>query len=207
VDSHDLAPSQATGVTPEYSAIGSDDREKSYFLNMYLRDSRAIDYIASRPDWDGKTIVVMGTSMGGQQSLVTAGLNPKVTAVIVNEPAGADSNGDLHGRKAGYPGWPSYDPQIMRTALYFDTVNFASRIKAPVVAAMGFIDIIVPPVGVWIALNQVPGPKEAIPMVDSNHNNLTPDKIGAYEARSKEVLGILVHGGEFKPNQELTRPK
>jgi len=40
---------------------------------MYLRDSRAIDYIASRPDWDGKTIVVMGTSMGGHQSLVAAG--------------------------------------------------------------------------------------------------------------------------------------
>ena len=207
VDSHDLEPSQATGVTPEYSGIGRDDREKSYFLDMYLRDSRAIDYIASRPDWDGKTIVAMGTSMGGQQSLATAGLNPKVTAVIVNEPAGADSNGDLHGRKAGYPGWPSDNPQIMRTALYFDTVNFASRIKAPVLAAMGFIDIVVPPVGVWIALNQVPGPKEAIPMVDSNHNNLTPDKIGAYEARSKEVLGILVRGGEFKPNQELTRPK
>jgi cephalosporin-C deacetylase-like acetyl esterase len=207
VDSHDLAPSEATGVTPEYPAIGNGDRERSYFLNMYLRDSRAIDYIASRPDWDGKTIVAMGTSMGGQQSLVAAGLNPKVTAVMVNEPAGADSNGDLHGRKPGYPKWPSDNRQAMQTALYFDTVNFASRIKAPVVAAMGFIDIIVPPVGVWIALNQVPGPKEAIPMVDSNHNNLTPDKIGAYEARSKEVLGILVRGGEFKPNQELTRPK
>jgi pimeloyl-ACP methyl ester carboxylesterase len=92
---------------------------------MYLRDSRAIDYIASRPDWDGKTIVIMGTSMGGQQSLVTAALNPKVTAVIVNEPSGADSNGNLHGRKAGYPNWPSSDAKVMETALYFDTVNFA----------------------------------------------------------------------------------
>jgi len=129
-------PSQATGVSTEYQAIGNTDRETSYFLNMYLRDSRAIDYIASRPDWDGKTIVVMGTSMGGHQSLVAAGLNPKVTAVVVNEPAGADSNGDLHGRRAGYPNWPSDDPKVMETALYFDTVNFASRIKAPVLAAM-----------------------------------------------------------------------
>ena len=207
VDSHDLAPNQGTGVSTQYQAIGNTDRETSYFLNMYLRDSRAIDYIATRPDWDGKNIVVMGTSMGGHQSLVAAGLNPKVTAVIVNEPAGADSNGDLHGRKAGYPNWPSDNPKVMETALYFDTVNFASRIKAPTLAAMGFIDTIVPPVGVWIALNQVPGPKEAIPMVDSNHNNLTPDKIGAFEARSKEVLGIIVNGGEFKPNEELTRRK
>ncbi|MGD0666348.1 MAG: acetylxylan esterase [Bryobacteraceae bacterium] len=207
VDSHDLPPNQGTGVSTGYQAIGNTDRETSYFLKMYLRDSRAIDYIATRPDWDGKNIVVMGTSMGGHQSLATAGLNPKVTAVIVNEPAGADSNGDLHGRKAGYPNCDSTNPKVMETALYFDTVNFASRIKAPVLAAMGFIDIVVPSVGVWIAINQIPGPKEAIPMVDSNHNNLTPDKIGAFETRSKEVLGIILNGGEFKPNEELTRRK
>lgn len=207
VDSHDMPPSQANGVNKDYQAIGNTDRETSYFLKMYLRDSRAIDYIASRLDWDGKTIVVMGTSMGGQQSLVTAGLQPKVTAVIVNEPAGADSNGDLHGRKAGYPNWPSDNLAVMRTALYFDTVNFASRIKAPVLAALGLIDTIAPPAGIWTAINQIPGPKEVIPMVESDHNNITPEKQGAYNSRSEEVLGIILKGGEFKPNEELTRKK
>lgn len=32
-------------VAATYSAIGNTGREASYFLNMYLRDSRAIDYI------------------------------------------------------------------------------------------------------------------------------------------------------------------
>lgn len=199
VDSHDLPPSQATGVITNYRAIGDTDRETSYFLKMYLRDSRAIDYIASRPDWDGKTIVVMGTSMGGQQSLVAAGLNHKVTAVIVNEPSGADSNGNLHGRTAGYPNWRSEDPKVMETALYFDTVNFAPHIQAPVFAAMGFIDTTAPPVGIWIALNQIPGPKEVIPMIDSDHNNITPQKQEAYHTRSEEVLNLILHGGEYKP--------
>jgi cephalosporin-C deacetylase len=207
VSSHDLPPTQATGVSNNYQAIGNTDRETSYFLNMYLRDARGIDYILSRPDWDGKTIVATGTSMGGHQSFVTAGLRPQITAVVVNEPSGADSNGTLHGRRAGYPNWPSNDPKIMETALYFDVVNFASRIKARVVAAMGFIDTVAPPVGIWIALNQVPGPKEAIPMVESDHNNLTPQKQGAWNARSKEVLGIILNGGEWKPNEEFTRPK
>ena len=207
VDSHDLPPSQATGVSPDYPSIGNTGRETSYFLNMYLRDSRAIDYIASRPDWDGKTIVVMGTSMGGQQSLVTAGLNSKVTAVIVNEPSGADSNGELHGRKAGYPNWPSSNPKVMETALYFDTVNFAPRIKAPVLAAIGFIDTVCPPAGIWTAINQIPGPKEVVPMIESDHNNLTPQKQGAYDSRSKEVLGIILGGGDFKPNSEFTGKK
>ena len=204
VDSHDMPPNEATGVGRSYQAIGNTDKETSYFLNMYLRDARAIDYIASRPDWDGKTIVVMGTSMGGHQSLVAAGLNSRITAVIVNEPSGADSNGDLHGRKAGYPNWPSDNPKVMATALYFDTVNFASRIKAPVVAALGFIDSVAPPVGIWTAVNQVPGPKEVIPMIESDHNNLTPQKQGAWDSRYKEVLALILRGGEFKPNQDPT---
>lgn len=203
VDSHDKLPSDPTGSAPRnYAAVGNTDRETSYFLNMYLRDSRALDYLMTRPDWDGKTIVLMGTSMGGQQSLMLAGLRPeKITAVLVCVPSGADSNGDLHGRKAGYPNWPAKDAGVMKTALYFDTVNFASRIEAPVLAAMGFIDTTSPPAGIWTELNQIPVAKEPLPMIESEHNNLTPQKELNWDARSKEVLGILLHGGEFKPHE------
>jgi cephalosporin-C deacetylase-like acetyl esterase len=201
VDSHDMPPDQSAGVSPAYQAIGNTNRETSYFLYMYLRDARAVDYICSRPDWNGETLVLMGTSMGGQQSLAVAGIRPQVSAVIVNEPSGADMNGGLHGRRAGYPNWPSNDPRVMATAPYFDIVNFASRIKAPVLAAMGFIDTTCPPAGVWTAFNQIPGPKEAVPMIESDHNDKTPDKQGAFVSRSKEVLGILLHGGTFKPNR------
>ncbi len=202
VDSHDKLPSDPSGTIPRaYQAVGNIDREKSYFLNMYLRDSRALDYLLTRPDWDGKTIVLTGGSMGGQQSLALAGLRPdKITAALVCVPAGADANGDLHGRKAGYPNWPSDNPDVMKTALYFDTVNFASRIKAPVMAGMGFIDTISPPAGVWTALNQIPGPKEPLPMIESEHDNLTPQKGRACPARTRELLDVLVKGGEFKPH-------
>jgi cephalosporin-C deacetylase-like acetyl esterase len=201
VDSHDKLPSDPAGNAPKgYQAVGNSDREKSYFLNMYLRDSRALDYLLTRPDWDGKTIVLTGGSMGGQQSLMLAGLRPeKITSVLVCVPAGADSNGDLHGRKAGYPNWDSSNPEVMKTALYFDTVNFASHIQAPVMAGMGFIDTISPPAGVWTALNQIPAPKEPLPMIESEHDNLTPQKGRACPARTREILDVLVKGGEFKP--------
>jgi cephalosporin-C deacetylase-like acetyl esterase len=206
VDSHDKLPSDPSGAVPRaYQAVGNTDRETSYFLNMYLRDSRVLDYLLTRPDWDGKTIVLMGGSMGGQQSLALAGLRPdKISAVLVCVPAGADSNGDLHGRKAGYPNWPSDKPAVMHTALYFDTVNFASRITAPVMAGMGFIDTISPPAGVWTALNQIPGPVEAVPMIESEHDNLTPDKVRACSTRTTEILDVMVHGGAFTP-RPLTR--
>jgi len=202
VDSHDKLPSDASGGIPRnYQSIGNTDREKSYFLNMYLRDSRALDYLLTRPDWDGKTIVLTGGSMGGQQSLALAGLRPeKITSVLVCVPAGADTNGDLHGRKAGYPNWPSDNPAAMQTSRYFDPVNFASRIHAAVLAGMGFIDTISPPAGIWTALNQISSPKQPLPLIESEHDNLTPQKGKACPARTSEILDVLVKGGEFKPD-------
>jgi cephalosporin-C deacetylase-like acetyl esterase len=201
VDSHDKLPSDPSGGIPtNYNAVGNTDREKSYFLGMYLRDSRVLDYLATRPDWDGKTVVLTGGSMGGQQSIVLAGLRPdKVTDALVCVPAGADTNGDLHGRKAGYPYWPSDNPDAMHTALYFDTVNFASRIKAPVMAGFGFIDTVSPPAGVWTMLNQIPGPKEPVPVIDSEHDNYTYAKMEPCHKRTAEILDLLVKGGVYTP--------
>jgi cephalosporin-C deacetylase-like acetyl esterase len=201
VDSHDKLPSDPSGGVPRnYQTIGNTSRESSYFLNMYLRDSRALDYVRSRPDWDGKTIVLIGGSMGGQQSLALAGLRSKdITAALVCVPAGADTNGDLHGRKAGYPNWPSDNPAAMTTALYFDPVNFASRITVPVFAGFGFIDTISPPAGVWTAMNQLAGPVEVLPMIDANHDNMTPDKTRPCTTRTNEILDTIVHGGTFTP--------
>jgi cephalosporin-C deacetylase len=205
VDAHDKEPDVATGPPRDYQTIGNTDREKSYFLGMYLRDTRAIDYITTRPDWDGKTIVILATSQGGQQGIVTAGLNPdRITALLVNEPSGGDANGELHGHRAAYPDWPTNDPKAMQAGLYFDTVNFAPLVKAPTLASMGFIDTVVPPVTVWIALNQIPGPKEALPMIEASHVQITPDKVRAFAQRSSEVLALLLQGVAYKPNQELT---
>jgi cephalosporin-C deacetylase len=201
VDAHDKLPSDPAGDIPKsYVAVGNTDREKSYFLHMYLRDSRALDYLLTRPDWDGKTVVLIGGSQGGQQSLALAGLRPeKITAVLVCVPAGADTNGDLHGRKSGFPNWPSDDPKAMATALYFDPVNFASRIKAPVMAGIGFIDTVSPPAGIWTALNQIAGPAEPLPLIESEHDNFTPDKGRACPARTQQILDSLRTGAAYEP--------
>lgn len=201
VDSHDKQPNDPSGGVPRgYQAVGNTSRETSYFLDMYLRDSRVLDYLLTRPDWDGKTIILTGGSMGGQQSIVLAGLRPeKITDIMVCVPAGADANGDLHGRKAGYPNWPADNPDVMKTALYFDPVNFASHIRAKVFAAMGFIDTTAPPAGIWTALNQMPTAKEVLPMVQSDHDNMTPQFSRACPARIDVLLDNVVKGGTFTP--------
>lgn len=178
-----------------YHTIGNDDRDKSYFLQMYLGDCRAVEYLASRPDWNGRVFVVTGGSMGGQQSLAVAGLRPQITHVIVNEPAGCDTNGSLHGRTAGYPFWDKNNPQVMETSRYFDPVNFASHIKAACLVSMGFVDEIAPPVGIWIAYNQITAVKEAAPMITAPHNDVaTSAQQAPYFARSSAWTNALVHG-------------
>jgi cephalosporin-C deacetylase-like acetyl esterase/lysophospholipase L1-like esterase len=202
IEPHDVMPDQPKeyyDALPEalkhYNTIETRNRDKNYFLYMYLADIRAVDYLASRPDWDGKTLVVMGTSMGGQQSLCAAGLNPKVTAMLINVPAGADANGTAHGRKIGYPNWDVNDPKVLETAQYFDTVNCAARIKVPSLVSMGFIDTVTPPVGIWAAFNGIKGPKEAAPMIESPHNHLaTPEQSQPWTQRSAAWLGALVAG-------------
>ena len=163
------------GALNNYPAIGNDDREQSYFLRMYLSCYRAAEYLSQRPDWDGRTLVVTGTSQGGLQSFVTAGLNHKITALMALVPAGCDDTGDQAGRNPGWPNWManagSHDPKKVReTARYFDGVNFAARVKCPALVGLGLIDITSPPSGVFAAINQLPGPKEVVIMPDANHH-------------------------------------
>lgn len=215
VEPHDVLPDQPKeyyDALPEalkqYNTIETRDRDKNYFLQMYLADIRAVDYLASRPDWDGKTLIVMGTSMGGQQSLCTAGLHPKVTAMLINVPAGADANGTAYGRKIGYPFWDVNDPQVLKTAQYFDTVNCASRIKVPSLVAMGFIDTVTPPVGIWAAFNEIKGPKEAAPMIESPHNHLaTPEQSMPWTKASTAWLNALAAGRPPIERADVATPR
>lgn len=204
IEPHDVPPDMPQAfydalptLIKSYHLIGQRSRDDSHFLQMYLGAYRAIEYMATRPDWDGRTIVVMGTSMGGQQSFAAAGLNPRVTALIVNVPSGADVTATLHGRGSSYPNWNVLRPDVRETARYFDTANFADRIAARSLVAMGFIDDVATPAGIWSVFNGITGPKEAIPMVDSPHNNLaSPASERAFAIRSAAWLEALLHGRE-----------
>jgi lysophospholipase L1-like esterase len=116
-------------------------------------------------------------------------------------------NAGLHGRQEGYPFFPVNNPKVMETARYFDPVNFASRIKATSLVAMGFVDDVSPPAGIWTAYNEIAGPKEAVPLIDSPHNHLaTPQQQAPYTRRSGEWLAALAHGDAIVPATRTTRP-
>lgn len=144
---------------------GRESREKTYFRQMYLRCYRAAEYVASRPDWNGRTLVVHGHSMGGGQGLACAALSPNVTALAIDAPGMCDYAGVLVGRATGRPrlvvmNGDVPDSVTFTTARYVDGLNFASRITAPAIMGVAFQDLSCPSAGVFAAYNALRGPKE-----------------------------------------------
>ncbi len=162
--------------TGKYSVTsGGDDPDKSYFLRMFLACSRAADYLASREDWNKSALVVQGGSQGGFQGLATAALNPKVTALTVFVPGGCDLTGFLEGRPNGWPGWvgsraTGADREArIKTAGYYDSKNFAKRIKCPVLVGTGLCDTIASPITQFTMFNSITAPKRMVIMPADEH--------------------------------------
>ncbi|NUQ00640.1 MAG: acetylxylan esterase [Armatimonadetes bacterium] len=146
------------GALNGYPHFGRESRDSYYYRRVFLSFVRAIDFLTSQPDWDGRTMVVVGSSQGGGSALVAAGLDPRVTAASANVPAMCDHKGLLIGRTSG---WPRLIPnpnasEVITTAGYYDAANFAGRIKCPVLVSVGLIDTTCPPTSVFAAFGAIP---------------------------------------------------
>jgi len=157
----------AAGELKDYRAAGREDREKCYFLGMFLRLVRAMEFLTSQAQWDGRVLIVKGSSQGGGQSIAAAGLDPRVTFLCAGVPAICDHSGKAAGRINGWPklvpdteGKP--DPKILQVARYFDGMNFATRAKAEAIFSVGFIDTTCAPTSVYAAYNNLPGRKQIV---------------------------------------------
>lgn len=149
-----------------YIENGMDNRDNAYLKHVYAACVRAMDYLTSLDDWDGKNVVVQGGSQGGALALVTAALDNRVTLCVANHPALADMAGSLAGRTDGYPHLVNMNQQLtpdrVRALQYYDVVNFARRVKCPVYMTWGFNDNTCPPTTSYIVWNLLSCPKESL---------------------------------------------
>ncbi len=161
-----------------YQYLDKGDREKCYFLGMFQRVYRSLQFVRARPEWDGKCLVVRGSSQGGGQSIAAAGMEPRVTFCAALVPALCDHYGYLAGRANGWPRFITLDQtgqpaqaDVVATAKYFDGVNFAARIRAEAIFTAGFIDNTCCPSSVYSAYNRVPGRKTIFNNPRCGHQN------------------------------------
>lgn len=183
-----------TGALDGYPVYNLDKKDRYYYRRVYLGCVRANDFLTSLENWDGRNLVVTGGSQGGQLTIVTAGLDPRVTAAAANFPAYCDVTGYLHGRAGGWPHMMRRaedghrTPEKLATTSYYDTVNFAKRVKAPIHVAFGYNDDVCPPTSMFSAYNVIAAPKELllalqmahpiIPEVDARVKAWVLDKAG-----------------------------
>jgi cephalosporin-C deacetylase len=157
------------GALNGYQLFNFDDRENYYYRRIYMGCLRANDFLTSLPAWDGKNLVVMGASQGGQLTIATAALDARVTGLAATHPAYCDVSAELHGRAGGWPhpfmpgpdGKPSPNatPAKIATATYYDTVNFAKRLRVPGYYNWGYNDETCPPTAAYAAYNLITAPK------------------------------------------------
>ena len=179
------------GPLKNYSYRPITSRNSYYFRNMILRAIRALDYITSDPLWDGKTIILLGESQGGAQAVALAGLDDRVTDVVINVPAMIGNGGYLLGRNDAWP-WPmeyngvetptssmlDVDTGILteknarrakKVAPYFDGASLMRGSKARFLVEIGLVDTTCPPSEVLSGLNGVAGKVQVISSPYRNH--------------------------------------
>lgn len=164
------------GGLKDYRTRGRESRDTYYFMGVYFRVLRALEFLTEQPEWDGKTLIILGGSQGGGLALAGGALDPRVSFMVVNVPGLTDHTGMVADRIAGWPkaipkdadGLP--DPKVLEAMRYYDGVNFAARIKIPVHMEVGFIDVICPPTCSYAAYNSLAGPKEMVTHIDRGHD-------------------------------------
>ena len=159
----------------DYRSRNAADRDKFYFRNMFLRVKRSLDYVKTLPEYDGRTLIVTGSSQGGAQAIAAAGLDPDVVLMQACVPAMCDHGGGLAGRMAGWPKLLKIrdgkirNPELEKSLPYYDMAFFARRIRGEAFFTVGLIDRTCCPDSVFAAFNLIPGRKTIWTMPDQGH--------------------------------------
>ena len=173
---------------------GFDNHENIYFVGMYMRVMRALDYVKSLPEWDGKNLIVCGGSQGGAQTMAAAALDKQVTLAAPGVPALCDLGGRLAKRR---PGWPIHfmqpakkqtDPALVGEAAYVDGVFMAQRIKCPIYFSTGGVDNTCHATSVYAAFNSVPGKNKKIQFHPTGDHSTSPNINGYRQIR--KTIGL-----------------
>ena len=155
------------------------DPETCYFSGYTYRIMRALQWLKTLPEWDGKNLTVRGGSMGGLQSMWAAGLDPDVSEAQPSIPWCCDIGGRDTLKRIIDP-WYIHETPALR---YYDPVNLAKRVSKKCrveITRAGLGDYCCPPSGVAILYNNIPGPKKINWVQGSTHGYIPPEKHQAF---------------------------
>ncbi len=183
---------------------GLGDREKWVYSDMFFRVMSELRFLKSRPEWDGKTLVVYGGSLGGIQSAFAAAIEPAATMAVVSVPSSCECNAHEAGRtpygtykRVGVKKLKEH-PELLDAGFYYDAVNFGKRIKCEVHVCTGFTDESCYPSNVYAFYNAIP---------ETTVRSITTNPRTGHFNTTKNVKGDSRVGAIFNATEISTLPK
>ncbi|HEX4139861.1 MAG TPA: acetylxylan esterase [Candidatus Methylacidiphilales bacterium] len=171
-------PVDAASYTPAPDDSPVTRPEEKNHYAIYLHAVQAARALPLLPGVDRERLAVLGGSQGGRLTVVVAALDPSFRAAV---PAIAHFAYMpwLHGvmalnaRKS--PGDGAFTPAAevstaLRVDSYFDVLNFAPRVRCPVLMNAGLTDRVSPPTGIFAIYRALPGEKELVPLPNIAHD-------------------------------------
>ena len=163
---------RSNGKSYAFDPKQNADPETAFFNGMALRVMRALEYLKSRPEWNGRDLTAVGGSQGGLQTMWAAALDPDVSVAKPGitwccDLAGTQKKQRLSG------GWRiQYVPALD----YYDPVFLAKRIKNAKVeiTRAGLGDYTCPPSGLAISYKNIASPNKSIRWVQGSNHGFIP---------------------------------
>jgi len=172
---------RSNGFSYAFDPAQNADPEVAYFNGMVLRVKRALQYLKTLPEWNGKDLIASGGSQGGLQTIWAAGCGEGLTRaesgitwccdMYTSGKLRKDPKNNL-ASDGWYIGWTD--------ALgYYDAANFAKRIPKTcltIVTRAGLGDYCCPPTGLAKLYNNMTCPKKILWVQGSTHGYVPPEK-------------------------------
>ena len=138
---------------PGLLTYGMVDRNTYSYRGFYVDAWRGVDFLLSRNEVDSGRIGVTGDSQGGGLTITTAAIRPEIAAASAGAPylcGFMDAIELTH----TYPYQeindylrlhPGRRLRVEETLAYFDGINFADKIRCPIIVNIGLQDNVCPP--------------------------------------------------------------
>jgi cephalosporin-C deacetylase-like acetyl esterase len=159
-------------------SYGLTEKESYFYRGAILDCIRAVDFLHTRSEIDSKKIVVDGASQGGALALITSALDDRIKLCTPDVPFLSDIDqltkiarwvSDELNRYVKTQKNTSYW-RLIQNLSYFDTKNFADKIKAPVYMSVGLQDWTCPASTCLATYNKITTTKQCIIYPEGKHD-------------------------------------
>ena len=170
-----------------YQPDDPTDPNTNYYKQAVAAGVRALDYLTSRPDFNGTDVAVTGVSQGAGLAMLLAAIDDRVKLLLIGTPVFCSHHGELYDHPSGFPYYfhlplQTGDQQAIdalnQAVKYYEAATAAKRFHGPVFLLTSYNDQVTVAETQFIASNFFDGPKVILHNLPGGHDNRPPEYLG-----------------------------